>query len=97
MSAHNPTEEAFQAARRHFLADLKDGNVYNFSQYASIDDVYDATEKIQQEQNKSGTLQGLNRIRPYLDCLRQYVDVINTFAQVKADILCLIWVCNSLL
>lgn len=97
MSTHDPIDEAFQAARRHFLSNLKAGDKYNFSQYPSIDDVYDATDKIQQEQHEAGTLQSLNKIRPYLDCLTQYVGVIDTFAQAKADILCLIWVCNSLL
>lgn len=97
MSAHDPIKDAFEAAKEGFLKGLKDPDVYNFSQFTSINDVYDTTDKIQQEQNRSGTLQGLNRIRPYLDCLSQYVGVIDTFTQVKPDLLCLIWVCLFLL
>jgi len=94
MSAPDPIEDAFEAARQDFLRSLKDQDVYNFSQFTSINDVYDTTDKIQEEQRRSGTLRGLNRIRPYLDCLSQYVGVIDTFVQAKPDILCFIWVCH---
>jgi hypothetical protein len=95
MSAQDPIEDAFEAARQDFLRSLKDRDVYNFSQFTSINNVYDTTDKIQEEQRRSGALRGLNRIRPYLDCLSQYVGVIDTFTQAKPDILCLIWVCHS--
>lgn len=95
MSVQDPIEDAFEAARQNFLSSLKDQDVYNFSQFTSINDVYNTTDKIQEEQRTSGALRGLNRIRPYLDCLSQYVGVLDTFTQVKPDILCLIWVCHS--
>jgi hypothetical protein len=93
MSAHDPIKDAFEEAKEDFFKSLKDPDVYDFSQFTSINDVYDTTDKIQQEQNRTGALQGLNRIRPYLDCLSQYSGVIETFTQVKPDLLCLIWVC----
>lgn len=95
MSTQDRIEDAFEAARQDFLRSLKDRDVYNFSQFTSINDVYNTTDKIQEEQRRSGALRGLNRIRPYLDCLNQYVGVIDTFTQVKPDMLCLIWVCHS--
>lgn len=95
MSTQDPIEDAFEAARQDFLRGLKDRDIYDFSLFTSINDVYDATDQIQEKQSKSGTLKGLNRIRPYLDCLNQYVGVIDTFTQVKPDTLCLIWVCHS--
>ena len=95
MSAQDPIEDDFEAARQDFLRSLKDRDVSSFSQFTSINNVYDTTDKIQDEQRRSGTLQDLNRIRPYLDCLSQYVGVMDTFIQVKPDILCLIWVCHS--
>lgn len=95
MSAQDPVDDAFEAARQDFLRSLKDQDIYNFSQFMSINDVYDTTDKIQEEQRRSGALRGLNRIRPYLDCLNQYVGVIDTFIQAKPDVLCLIWVCHS--
>jgi hypothetical protein len=48
-------------------------------------------EKLQDEQAKQGRLRHLRRIEPYLERLRQYNEVINTFVQVKPDILALIW------
>jgi hypothetical protein len=96
MSAQDPIDDAFKAARQAFLKGLKDRDAYEFSQFTSINDVYNTTDKIQEEQSKSGTLKGLHRIQPYLDCLSQYVGVIDTFTQVKPDLLCLIWVCHSL-
>jgi len=92
MSAQYPIEDAFEAARQDFRTRLKDGDEYDFSKFTSINDVYDTTDKIQEEQSRSGMLQGLIRIRPYLDCLSQYVSVIDTFIQMKPDTLCLIWV-----
>jgi hypothetical protein len=37
----------------------------------------------------------LGRIKPYLECLSQYVSVIDTFVQLKPSLLCLIWVCSA--
>jgi hypothetical protein len=69
MSTQDQVEDAFEAARQDFLRSLKDREVYNFSQFTSINDVYTTTDKIQEEQRRSGTLRSLNRIWPYLDCL----------------------------
>jgi hypothetical protein len=78
MSVHDPIKDAFEEAKEGFFKSLKNPDVYDFSQFTSINDVYNTTETIQREQHKSGTLQGLNRIRPYLDCLSQYSGVIET-------------------
>ena len=94
MSASSSVQEAFDFARRDFLQSLTDPHDYDFSQYNSIEQVYDATEKIQKEQEKSGTLRNLNKIQPYLECVSQYVQTIDTFVQVKPEILAVIWVCS---
>jgi hypothetical protein len=57
MSAHDPIKDAFEEAKEDFFKSLKDPDVYDFSQFTSINDVYDTTD-----QNRTGTLQGLNRI-----------------------------------
>lgn len=91
MSTSSSVQEAFDSARRDFLQSLTNPHDYDFSQYNSIDQVYDATEKIQKEQETSGTLRNLNKIQPYLECMSQYVNTIDTFVQVKPEILALIW------
>ena len=94
MPASSSVQEAFDFARRDFLQSLTDPHDYDFSQYNSIEQVYDATEKIQKEQEKSGTLRNLNKIQPYLECMSQYAQTIDTFVQVKPEILAVIWVCS---
>ncbi|KAF2138225.1 uncharacterized protein K452DRAFT_90147 [Aplosporella prunicola CBS 121167] len=85
-----PTAEAFEAAKKEFISSVRNGEP-EVSHFASISEVYDATEEIQNEQSKSGTLRNLRMIQPYLDCLNHYAGVIETFAQVKPDVISLIW------
>ncbi|EUC39484.1 hypothetical protein COCMIDRAFT_10428 [Bipolaris oryzae ATCC 44560] len=86
----SPVAEAFEAAKREFLSSTSE-NSHNVLQFASIKAVYDATDKIQREHSKSGTLRNLRRIEPYLDCLQHYAKVIDTFVRAKLDVLALIW------
>lgn len=85
-------EEAFFDARREFLNNLHNPNQYNFSAIGSIDDVYDVIDDIQKTQSSTKSLRALKRIKPYIDGLKEYIGVVDTFAQVKPDIICLIWV-----
>lgn len=88
----SPSQEAFEFAKTEFLDNLIDSKDYDFSEFTSVNQVYEATENIQKEQGKTGTLRNLRKIKPYLDCLSQYAGVVDTFVQVKPDILALIWV-----
>lgn len=87
-----PVREAFEAAKREFYQNLKNPASYNLSKFTSINDVYDTTQKIQDEQSRTGSMRHLNRIKPYLEGLTQFIGVLDTFSQVKADISSLIWV-----
>jgi nitrate/nitrite-specific signal transduction histidine kinase len=91
-SAPSHFEESFETAKKEFFKDLKKPKDYDFSKFTSIDDVYEFTEKLQKEQNSKGKMRHLAKIQPYLQNLDQYVGVLDTFSQVKADLLCLIWV-----
>jgi hypothetical protein len=91
MATNQRIQEAFDRAKNEFKAGLKDPKLFaEILKATTIDDVYDATDKLQEEQ-KNGHLRHLRRIEPYLDRLRQYADVITVFVQAKADILALIW------
>ncbi|KAJ4857218.1 hypothetical protein T069G_08115 [Trichoderma breve] len=57
----------------------------------TIDEVYDATDALQAEQAKHGRLRHLSKIKPFLEGLQGYADTIDTFVQVKPDVLALIW------
>lgn len=83
---------AFEQAKSKFLVELQDDKLYQeILQTTTADQVYDATDAIQKEQGAKEHLRHLQKISPYLDCLSQYAAVIEVFAQVKPDIIALIW------
>ena len=89
----SPVIISFNTARQEFLHDFADDeDAQTLRQLTSIDDVYNATDKIQKKQGESKTLQNLAKIQPYLSCLDQYASVLDTVIQVKPEILALIWV-----
>jgi hypothetical protein len=83
---------AFEAAQAEFNSQFHVGERIDFSQYQSIEDVYDTTDAIQTRQSKSTMLRSLGRIKPYLECLKQFQGVIEVFVSAKPDLLALIWV-----
>ncbi|ETS84159.1 hypothetical protein PFICI_02184 [Pestalotiopsis fici W106-1] len=88
----DPINDAFERAKREFKDELNDEELYReILQTTSIDQVYDATDKLQAEQLKTGHLRHLAKIEPYLVRLSDYSKAVETFVQVKPDILALIW------
>ncbi|KAL0938544.1 NACHT domain protein [Colletotrichum truncatum] len=89
---YDPMQQAFESAMREFKASLKNESLYRqILETTSIEQVYDATDKIQKEQAKTGHLRHLSKIEIYLNRLREYTGAVDTFVQVKPDILALIW------
>lgn len=89
---YDPVQLAFRSAMHDFKDKLQDDKLYDeILKTTSIDEVYDATDKLQKEQAKTGHLRHLNKIAPYLERLRDYSGAIDTFVQAKPDILALIW------
>ena len=77
---------------REFRAALNNDELYDeILQTTTIDEVYDVTDKLQEEQAKNGKLRNLCKIEPYLEGLRGYASVIEVFMQVKPSVLALIW------
>src|SRR5437762_225159 len=92
MTSNDPIQEAFERAKHEFSQGLKNPNLHiELMKTTSIDDVYNAADKLQQEQAKNGRLRHLRRIEPYLERLRQYAGVIEVFVQAKPDILSFVW------
>ncbi|KAL6821029.1 hypothetical protein J3E69DRAFT_373903 [Trichoderma sp. SZMC 28015] len=88
----DPTQIAFAEAVREFKSKLKNDQLYaEILKTKSIDEVYDATDALQAEQAKHGRLRHLSKIKPFLEGLQGYADTIDTFVQVKPDVLALIW------
>jgi len=88
-------EAAFQSAKEEFFASLTDSvkAKLDVSKLATADDVYKAADDIQKQQAKTKTFRGLKRIEPLIRALQEYTGVVDTYAQVNPEILCLIWVC----
>ncbi|KAK8037815.1 Nacht domain protein [Apiospora marii] len=82
---------AFEQARHKFLIELKDDKIRRDIQTTTVDQVYTAIADIQKEQGSKGHLRDLQKISPYLDCIKEYAAAIEVFAQVKPDIIALIW------
>lgn len=88
----DPIEVAFQSVIHEFKDKLQDDKLYSqILSTTSIDEVYDATDKLQKDQAKSGHLRHLSKIEPYLERLRDYSGAIDTLVQAKPDVLALIW------
>ena len=91
-TSYDPIQVTFRSVIHDFKDKLQDDKLYSeILKTTSIDEVYDVTDKLQKEQAKTGHLRDLAKIGPYLERLREYFDVIDTFVQVKPDVLALIW------
>ena len=85
-------QAAFQSVIHDFKDKLKDAKLYSdILKTTSIDEVYDATDKLQEDQAKNGHLRHLSKIGPFLERLRDYSTAIDTFVQAKPNVLALIW------
>ncbi|PKX97986.1 uncharacterized protein P174DRAFT_508347 [Aspergillus novofumigatus IBT 16806] len=93
MAATQPLiQNAFQAAVHEFKTNLNNDQLYTkLLAVTSIDEVYDLTDKLQADQGRKGHLRHLAKIEPFLNRLREYTGVIDTFVQVYPEIMGLIW------
>lgn len=89
---NDPTQQAFEKVVQEFKSRLNDDELYSeILKTKSIDEVYDLTDRLQEEQVRKGRLRNLSKIQPFLEGLRSYASVIEVFMQVKPDVLALIW------
>ncbi|KAL9621184.1 MAG: hypothetical protein Q9160_004316 [Pyrenula sp. 1 TL-2023] len=80
----DPIQTAFQSVIQDFKNKLKDDMLYeDILKTTSIDEVYDAADRVQEEQAKNGHLRHLAKIAPYLERLSEYSSAIDTFVQAK--------------
>ncbi|KAI9891468.1 MAG: hypothetical protein M1814_002787 [Vezdaea aestivalis] len=83
---------AFDSAVQKFKVDLDNEKaIEEISKTQSIEDVYKATEELQEEQGKRNGLRNLAKIQPLLEGLRNYAKVIEVFVGAKQNVLSLIW------
>ena len=90
-------DEAFEAARAEFVSGLsrrtsKLAIAQALSKATTVDDVRSEIAKIEEQQQRSGKLRALGRLKPFVKGLQEYAGVLEVFVQVKPDIIGLIWV-----
>lgn len=91
-SLNNSFQAAFETAIRKFRVELKNDDLYHeILQTRNIMEVYDVTDRLQEEQSRTGRLRHLSKIEPFLAGLRGYAKAIEVFMQAKPDVLALIW------
>jgi hypothetical protein len=77
---------------QEFRSKLNNDALYKeILQTKSIEEVYTVTDRLQEEQARTGRLRHMSKITPFLEGLNSYASVIEVFMQAKPDVLALIW------
>ena len=84
--------EPFERARKKVLEKLTAKEKNELAGTCTIGDVWKVATDIQKKQAELRTLGNMNKIRPYLDGLKRYDDVIKVLISSNPGILALIWV-----
>ena len=92
-----PPRGPFERAREKVWNNLTDGEKSELRGACTIEDVWKVAKDIQKIQGEQGKLGNMNKIRPYLDGLKRYDDVINVFVSSNPAHAALIWVSFTLL
>ena len=95
--ASPPPLGPFERAREKVWNNLTEQEKNELKGACTIEDVWKIANGIQQNQGKRRELGNMNKIRPYLDGLKRYDDVIKVFISSNPVHAALIWVGFTLL
>ena len=84
--------EPFERARRKAWSNLSAKEKNELAGICTVEDVWKVATDIQEKQAKRRELGNMNKIRPYLEGLKRYDDVIKVLISSDPQILALIWV-----
>ncbi len=85
-------ERAFEDAKEQFRESLKDPKQYqDLLKTQSIDDLWKLVGEVQARQDAQKILRNMDKIGGFLEKLKDYFKVVDTFVQVKPDIMAVIW------
>ena len=92
MPIFDPSHQAFESAKNAFQESLKDeGLLKDIQEAITVEDVWKLASDIQATQDAEKRLRHMAKMRSFLDKLEAYTVVVDTFVQVKPDLLALIW------
>jgi hypothetical protein len=83
-------ETPFERVLAEFKSGLKKRDVANF-RLTTLSDLEKSMAEIQAEQNRNRRLQNMNRMRPFLDGLKEYGAIVDIFCN-SSQILPFVWV-----
>lgn len=86
-----PDNSAFSRVLSAFRTRLSPQDIIDF-RYTTFNDLKQTITDIQKDQVQRRGIRNLNKIRPFLNGLGQYAQVIEVFVNVKPDILAFVWV-----
>ena len=87
----------FERAREKVWNNLTEQEKNELRGACTIEDVWKIAKDIQKNQGKRRGLGNMNKIRPYLDGLKRYDDVIKVFVSSNPTYAALVWVGFTLL
>ncbi|KAL2130484.1 hypothetical protein VTI74DRAFT_6338 [Chaetomium olivicolor] len=92
MSANDPSQKAFEAARDGFKRRLGDESLFrNLLNTTSIEQVWKMVEDVQAEPHAGRRLRHLAGMRRFFDKLSAYAAIVDKSVQLKPDVMALIW------
>lgn len=92
MATSDPSQQAFEIAKSAFKKRLKDDTLFeDLLQTTSIENVWQAIEELQERQDAKRRIRRTEKINSFLGKLATYATVVDTFVQVRPDIMALIW------
>ncbi|KAF3760334.1 hypothetical protein M406DRAFT_269589 [Cryphonectria parasitica EP155] len=92
MANPNASQQAFEKAKTTFKKHLKDEKLFeDLLKITSIERVYEAIEHLQAKQDSERRIRRLHKISSFLNKLSAYASAVDTFVQVKPEIMALVW------
>ncbi|KAI0154181.1 hypothetical protein GGR57DRAFT_512483 [Xylariaceae sp. FL1272] len=90
-SSFDPSIQAFESAKKRLKNRLRDDTLFNDLATTSIDHVWETVKEVQKKPYAEQRMRHLGKIGGFLAKLEAYAATIDTFVQVKPDVLALIW------
>jgi hypothetical protein len=90
MESEKSQDRGFKRVLSRFQNSLSDKLKTEF-QCVDAEDVYKATYDIQRQQAKTGTLRDLIRLKPFLDAIEQFGQILEIFTN-SSEYISFIWV-----
>jgi len=88
----DPSQQAFKSAMAAFKKTINDNKLHqDILRTTTIEGVWTEAKNIQARQEAKNRIRNMGKIRRFLDKIAAYASTVDTFVQVKPEIMALIW------